>query len=171
ESAKWASDFTAGGLVDVERRNLSVNQSNVEMASKEATIFKQKANYIDISVIQNLPSRCGLIVGDGQLARLAYSSPILVEKSDKCVTSFETQAISSREFLASIRETNDKPKTASDKKVKNNRNTKPVDNPQSGTMVNRERVNSAVDADRVDSVMAELTLPDDNHGDNYHEHS
>ncbi|MBN5602850.1 hypothetical protein JY540_19835, partial [Providencia stuartii] len=73
--------------------------------------------------------------------------------------------------LASIRETNDKPKTASDKKVKNNRNTKPVDNPQSGTMVNRERVNSAVDADRVDSVMAELTLPDDNHGDNYHEHS
>ncbi|EMH0470502.1 hypothetical protein ACQQR6_004165 [Providencia stuartii] len=171
ESAKWASDFTAGGLVDVERRNLSVNQSNVEMASKEATIFKQKANYIDISVIQNLPSRCGLIVGDGQLARLAYSSPILVEKSDKCVTSFETQAISSREFLASIRETNDKPKTASDKKVKNNRNTKPVDNPQSGTMVNRERVNSAVDADRVDSVMAELTMPDDNHGDNYHEHS
>ncbi|MEK8137998.1 hypothetical protein WKC59_00375 [Morganella morganii] len=55
--------------------------------------------------------------------------------------------------------------------MKNNRNTKPVDNPQSGTMVNRERVNSAVDADRVDSVMAELTMPDDNHGDNYHEHS
>lgn len=102
ESAKWASDFTAGGLVDVERRNLSVNQSNVEMAGKEATIFKQKANYIDISVIQNLPSRCGLIVGDGQSARLAYSSPIRVEKIEKCVTIAENLALSSQDFLNNL---------------------------------------------------------------------
>lgn len=83
DSAEWASNLTSETLKDVERRTLSLNDANVEMASKETTIFKQKANYIETSVIQNLPKRCGLIIGLEGLPKLAYSSPIIVSKLDK----------------------------------------------------------------------------------------
>jgi len=85
DSAKWASDLTSETLKDVERRTLSLNDANIEMASKETTIFKQKANYIETSVIQNLPKRCGVLIGLEGLPKLAYSSPVLVKKLDKVI--------------------------------------------------------------------------------------
>lgn len=85
DSADWASDLTSETLKDVERRSLSLNDSNVEMVSKETTIFKQKANYIESSVIQNLPKRCGVLIGLDGLPILAYSSPIKTKKIDKII--------------------------------------------------------------------------------------
>lgn len=86
ESADWASDLTSETLKDIERRTISLNEGNVEMTSKETSIFKQKTNFIESSVIQNLPKRCGVLIGLNGLPKLAYSSPVIVEKLQKTIT-------------------------------------------------------------------------------------
>jgi hypothetical protein len=96
ESADWASDLTSETLKDVERRTLSLNDANVEMASKETSIFKQKSNYIESSVIQNLPKRCGVLIGLQGLPKLAYSSPVIVNKLEKITISAQSLRMKSK---------------------------------------------------------------------------
>jgi hypothetical protein len=96
ESADWASDLTSETLKDVERRTLSLNDANVEMASKETSIFKQKSNYIESSVIQNLPKRCGVLIGLDGLPKLAYSSPVIVDKLQKITISAQKLKMKSK---------------------------------------------------------------------------
>lgn len=98
ESADWASDLTSETLKDVERRTLSLNDANVEMASKETSIFKQKSNYIESSVIQNLPKRCGVLIGLEGLPKLAYSSPVIVNKLEKITISAPSLKMKSKNF-------------------------------------------------------------------------
>lgn len=89
DSAEWASDFTKGGLIDVERRNVERSASNAEMVGKETIITKQEANYISAAQIQNLPNKCGLIVADSMVAKIAYTSPVIVKKINKTITYFD----------------------------------------------------------------------------------
>jgi hypothetical protein len=96
ESADWASDLTSETLKDVERRTLTLNDANVEMASKETSIFKQKSNYIESSVIQNLPKRCGVLIGLQGLPKLAYSSPVIVNKLEKITISAQSLKMKSK---------------------------------------------------------------------------
>lgn len=103
ESADWASDLTSETLKDVERRTLSLNDSNVEMASKETSIFKQKTNYIESSVIQNLPKRCGILIGLEGLPKLAYSSPIIVKKLNKTIMVAKTLKLKSKKYTNVIK--------------------------------------------------------------------
>lgn len=108
ESADWASDLTSETLKDVERRTLSLNDANVEMASKETSIFKQKANYIESSVIQNLPKRCGVLIGLDGLPKLAYSSPVIVEKLTKTIAVAKPLKMASKKAIKANNSANDK---------------------------------------------------------------
>ena len=68
------------------------------MASKETSIFKQKSNYIESSVIQNLPKRCGVLIGLEGLPKLAYSSPVIVNKLEKITISAPSLKMKSKNF-------------------------------------------------------------------------
>ena len=145
ESADWASDLTSETLKDVERRTLSLNDSNVEMASKETSIFKQKTNYIETSIIQNLPKRCGVLIGLEGLPKLAYSSPIIVEKLKKTIKPAEPlkkKTIKPAEPL----KMKSKKNTSTIKNVENNANS------QQGladflSSINKKNVNSNINDD------------------------
>jgi hypothetical protein len=77
DGANWASKLTGTTIVDNETREVEVNEADCEILSSERKIIQSERNLYDTNIIQNLPDRCALSIGQGR-AKLAFSYPMKV---------------------------------------------------------------------------------------------
>ncbi|EEO7208523.1 TraM recognition domain-containing protein [Salmonella enterica subsp. enterica serovar Rubislaw] len=89
ESAQWAAKQTGTIRVDVEHRRISREAGNVEHISGESYIQKEERPMFDVNTLQNLPDGFAVTVMPGiSVARLAFSSPLRVERQEIPLQSF-----------------------------------------------------------------------------------
>lgn len=91
ESAQWAAGQTGEIRVDVERRRASREAGNVEHISGDSFIQKEARPLFDVNTLQHLPDGFAVMTGLG-VARLAFSSPLRVERREIPLKSFPVLA-------------------------------------------------------------------------------
>jgi hypothetical protein len=91
ESAQWAAGQTGEIQVDVERRRASREAGNVEHISGDSFIQKEARPLFDVNTLQHLPDGFAVMTGLG-VARLAFSSPLRVERREIVLKTFPVLA-------------------------------------------------------------------------------
>ncbi|MDZ1301952.1 Mobilization protein A, partial [Klebsiella pneumoniae] len=77
--------------VDVERRRASREAGNVEHISGDSFIQKEARPLFDVNTLQHLPDGFAVMTGLG-VARLAFSSPLRVERREISLKTFPVLA-------------------------------------------------------------------------------
>ena len=85
DTADWLARMSGLILVDDEIRQVKTNVGLTETRNGERTLRQAERNLIDTNMLQALPERCAVLFGAG-LAKFFFTSPILVNKSNKVTT-------------------------------------------------------------------------------------
>lgn len=91
-TAKWASDLTGTILADNQTRHVETNEANAELLKSNRSFRQVDVPLFGTNTLQTLPDKVALCIGVG-VAKLAYSSPILVEQRDLKLKEFPSVSI------------------------------------------------------------------------------